>query len=68
MPRLNDKTHDEVLDSMSKLMVIMMHQLKHLNDIVLNMKTTSTTTPDLRTPNAPTRQITEPPDVPELKT
>jgi hypothetical protein len=66
MPRLPDKQHDEVLASMSKLLVVMMHQCKHLNDIVLSMQTTSTTTPDLRSPDAPTRKIVGPPDLPKL--
>lgn len=49
---------------MSKLMTIQMHQLKHMLDIVNAMKTTSTTTPDLRTPDAPERKVTAPPELP----
>jgi hypothetical protein len=67
MPRLPDKQHDEILDSFEKLTLVMMHQLKHMRDVLHSMKTTTTQPPDLRTPDAPTRPITEAPELPEVK-
>lgn len=64
MARLPDKQNDEILESFDKLLLVMMHQLKHMRDVLHSMKSTTTRPPDLRTPDAPTRPITEAPELP----